>query len=227
MEQPILHLDSQTDFLPIPQSDDSVANVARKLTALADAVRRGQSIAAATKFAASMTQEREPMNIAVSEMTEQEYEAWTVYTTGKYPLPKVDWDTGCYPTPTSTKPLRVARRRAEALNRLYNTDKAGPGHSVWFTKHEIFHLPLVKAMGRIIGAERNLVGGQYALSATQVADLQTINTILSVSTEILNSSRGKLISTEISSAQRVLGSQRDVLRRMLAGNGRKRKEVPQ
>ena len=219
-----LGLSSQTDFLQIPQSNDSVMDVARKL---ADAVRNGQSIATASKFAASMTQEREPMNIAVDGMKAQEYEAWIVYTTGKYQLPKIDWKSEHESAPTSTKPLRIARRRAEALNRLYNTEQVSPGHSVWFTKHEVSHLPLVNAMVRVIGAERNLVGGQHALSATQMADLQTINAILSVSTEILKSSRGKLISVEISSAQQVLGSQRDVLRRMLAGEGRKRKEAPQ
>jgi hypothetical protein len=215
------------DCLQIPQSDDSSTDIARKLTALTEAVRRGQSIAAVTNYAASMTQEREPMNIAVTEMTEQEYEAWSLYTAGKYPLPKIDWNSSRDPAPTSTKPLRIARRRAEALNRLYNTERADPGHSVWFTKHEIVHLPLVKAMARIIGAERNLVGGQYALNATQVADLQTINRILSVSTEILKESRGDPMSAKISSAQRVLGSQRDMLREMLADNGGKRKEAPQ
>ena len=68
----------------------------------------------------------------------------------------------------------------------------------------------------IIGAEPNLLGGQSALNATQVADLQTINKILSLSTEILKSSRSKLISVEISSAQRILGAQRDTLKEKLA-----------
>ena len=198
--------------MQIPQSEDSIADIARKLTALADAVRHGQSIAAATKYVASMTQKRDPLDSAVTEMTKLEYEAWSLFTAGKYPLPGIDWNSCHDPAPTSTKPLRIAHRRAEALNRLYNTKKAGPSHLVWFSKHQIVHLPLVKAMARIIGAERNLLGGQNALNATQVADLQTINNILSVSTKILKSSRGKLISAEISSAQRILGSQRDTLR---------------
>jgi len=146
------------------------------------------------------------MNIAVKEMTPPEYEAWIVYTTGEYPLPQIDWTSEHAPVPTLKKSLRLAHRRAEALNRLYDTDQAGPGHSMWFTKHKIGHLSLVKAMVRVIGAERNLRGGQCAISATQMADLQTINTILSMSAEILSSSRGRLISVEISTAQQVLGS---------------------
>ena len=160
------------EYLQIPQANDCSAEVTRKLTALADTVRKGQSIAAVTCYAASMTQ---PINTAVAEMTPQEHEAWILYTTGKYSLPKVDWNSNCDEAPTSSKPLRIVRRRAEALNRLYITNKADAGHSVWFTKHEIHHLPLVKAMARIIGAERNLLGGQYTLNATQLADLQTIN----------------------------------------------------
>src|ERR1700761_236986 len=104
------------DYLQIPQSNDSTTDAARKLTALKDAISRGQSIAAVTNYAASMTQEREPMNIAVTEMTPWEREAWSVYTEGKYPLPKIDWNSSRDPAPTSTKPLRMARRRAEALN---------------------------------------------------------------------------------------------------------------
>ena len=227
MEQQAFRLESHTDYLKIPQSEDSIADVARKLTALADAVCHGQSIAAATNYVASMTQKREPLDSAVIEMTEREYEAWSLFTSGKYPLPEIDWDSCCDPAPTSTKPLRIAHRRAEALNRLYNTEKAGPSHSVWFSNHNIVHLPLVKAMARIIGAERNLLGGQSALNATQMADLQTINKILSLSTEILKGSRGKLISVEISSAQRILGSQRDTLKEKLASNGRKRKGAPE
>lgn len=63
------------------------------------------------------------------------------------------------PSLTSSNPLKVATRRAEALNCLYGTDKAQPDHSVLFTKYELPRLPLVKAMARSIGAERYLVGG--------------------------------------------------------------------
>lgn len=132
--------------LQIPHGDDPIAEMARKLTALAKSVQEGHSIAAVIFYAASMTQNREPMNTAVAEMAPQEHEAWSYYTTGKYPLPSIDWNSNRQPAPTSTRPLRIARRKAEALNRLYNTEKAEVDHSVWFAEHEIYHLPLVKAM---------------------------------------------------------------------------------
>lgn len=93
--------------------------------------------------------------------------------------------TDIEPSLTSSKPLKVAQRRAEALNRLYGTQQARPSHSVWFTKHELPYLPLVKAITRIIGAERNLVGGRDEWNAVQLTDLRSINRILSTSSQII------------------------------------------
>ena len=50
--------------------------------------------------------------------------------------------------------------------------------------NEIYHLPLINLVARIIGAERNLSGGQHALNAIQLADVQTTDMDLSVSSEI-------------------------------------------
>jgi hypothetical protein len=212
---------SDFDRLPIPEIGDSIDVLQRKLTALAGVVRRGQSIAVATSYAASTIQERDPVKIAVSEMPPLEFEAWDLYAEGKYSMPKIDWDNSRDPVPTSAKPLRTARRRAEALNRLYQTDIADPSHAVWFTKNEAFYLPLVKAMARVIGAERNLLGGQGALDATQIADLQSINEILSVSAQVSHGMARNAASQAIASAQHILGSHRDMLRGIKGGSAGK------
>jgi hypothetical protein len=69
----------------------------------------------------------------------------------------VDWDRDFDEAPSSKEPLRVAIRRAEALNFLYQTDKATPGHAVWYTRtYTQTSLMIVKAVARIIGAERDL-----------------------------------------------------------------------
>ena len=215
---------SNPDCLPIPQIGDSIVVVGRKLIALADAVRRGRSIAVVTHYAASTNQERDPVKVAVADMSPLELSYWRQYAEGTYPLPKIDWDNSCLPAPTAAKPLRTARRRTEALNRLYKTRNADPGHAVWFTKNEALHLPLVKAMARVIGAERNLLGGQSTLSSTRMADLQTINEVLSVSTQIIEGlGCDNAMWREISSAQKILGSHRDMLRELLRGNTKKRK----
>lgn len=217
---------SHPDSLAIPHRGDSIAVLQRKMTALAEAVRRGQSVALVTHYKASANPERDATRKAIVEMPIQELEAWTLYSQGKYPLPKVDWNASREPAPTSTRPLRIARRRAETLNRLYKTENADAGHSVWFTKSESVHLPLVKAMARVIGAERDLLGGQCALSATQIADLQSINEILSVSGQILAERGRGATAAAISSAQQILGAQRNTLQEVLRGTGKKRKRSP-
>ncbi len=60
--------------------------------------------------------------------------------------------------------------------------------------NEIYHLPLINPVARIIGSERNISGGQHALNATQLADVQTTDIILSVSSEISKDSSGDPLS---------------------------------
>lgn len=86
---------------------------------------------------------------------------------------------------------RLHVSRAEALNRLYKTDEALPFHPVWFTKHHLVCLPLAKAMARVIGAERDLIGGGVWTS-TQLADLQSINNILTITAQIVKGGKSKI-----------------------------------
>lgn len=86
----IAELKNPSNILPIPQEGDSIAVFQQKLSALAEAVHRGQSIAIVTNFAMSKTQEWNCTEKAVAEMHPHELEAWNLYTAGKYPLPKID-----------------------------------------------------------------------------------------------------------------------------------------
>jgi hypothetical protein len=81
-------------------------------------------------------------------------------------------------------------------------------HSVWLTKNKLVHLPLVKAMARVIGAERNLVGGHSSLNATQMADIQSINEILSNTGQVVEGFKA---------AEQALTFQRQALRNILVG----------
>ncbi len=67
-------------------------------------------------------------------------------------------------------------------------------------------------MARVIGAERDLLGGQSSMTAMQWADLQTINKVLSVSGQIVEANKGSALLSEIGRAQQVLGAQREKLR---------------
>ncbi|KAE9376496.1 hypothetical protein N431DRAFT_435804 [Stipitochalara longipes BDJ] len=132
-----------------------------------------------------------------------EQQSWTTFHDGLWNLPNFDWDNNTLPPATSAKPLKIARRRAEALNRLYETDRGHEGHVAWITKNQIGLHRLLQAMARVIGEERNLVGGHGGWSATQLADLQSINRILSTSGQIYRESN--VLRPEIADMQRVLG----------------------
>lgn len=161
-------VDSQRDRPgpDVPRQEDSVEVVISKLTAILDSVRAGRSIARITTGLATLM-------TAMSQMPPQEYDAWTTFNNEDWRLPELDWDNNKSPPPTSSKSLKVASRRAEALNRLYKTNRAHEGHVTWITQNKVEFLPLIKATARIIGAERNLVGGGE-WQATQLADLQLV-----------------------------------------------------
>ena len=152
------------------------------------------------------TQERDAEKRAGSQIRPQEQESWTTFQDGLWHLPEFAWDNNSLPPPTSAKPLKTARRRAEALNRLYKTDRAHEGHVVWITENKIGLLHLVQAMARVIGEERNLVGGCKVWSPIQLANLQSINRILSISGQICQESN--VLRSEIADIQRVLGTHR-------------------
>lgn len=100
---------------------------------------------------------------------------YTAYINGECRLPKIDWETNQLPPPTSLRTMKKYRRRVEALNRLYKTDRAHVGHVAWITQDcSPRLLPLLKVIDRIIGAERDLTKRGW-LSASELADLQSIS----------------------------------------------------
>lgn len=76
--------------------------------------------------------------------------------------------------------------------------------------NKVEFLPLIKAMARVIGAERNLVGGGE-WQATQLADLQPVNRIPSISTQICQRSKSKVLRSKVAETQHVLGNYRRAL----------------
>ncbi|KAL8726997.1 MAG: hypothetical protein Q9166_006360 [cf. Caloplaca sp. 2 TL-2023] len=138
---------------------------------------------------------------------------WDAYITQPHlHLPDINWESDIDPEPTSAKPLKNAKRRAEALNRLYKTDQARSGHAVWFTRNHLESLPLVKAVARVVGAERDICGGDKGIAK---ADLQTVNAILGVLGEVAKEGKGRVDGMVIARANSVLGAERMRLRSLV------------
>ncbi|TKA75312.1 hypothetical protein B0A49_01201 [Cryomyces minteri] len=159
-----------------------------KLSALKDRTRHDPSVAAATDYLATTTKKQDTKCKAVAEMMPDErqyYEAFRAKTL-EPKLPVITWETDRGRIPKSTRHLKSAQRHAEALNRLYCTDKAEICHATWFAKTPIGFMPLVKAIDRVIGAERDAVGGQTIATAAQLAELQTLRYIISTTARIMD-----------------------------------------
>ncbi|KAL8808953.1 MAG: hypothetical protein Q9223_003665 [Gallowayella weberi] len=202
--------ESQSIPLQLPLPCDKPQTLEAKLTAILATVSSGQSLAAATHYLATPHLNRDPIAKAMQEMGPYERMQWDAYTADpQLKLPVINWATNLDTEPTSARPLKNAQRRAEALNRLYKTDQARPGHAVWFTKHHMYLLPLVKAVARVIGAERDLCGGD---KGDAMADLQTVNAVLGVLGEMISTGKVGIDGNLIARVQAVLGMERMRLR---------------
>lgn len=115
-------------------------------------------------------------------MTARDSEDWKAYLRGTNRLPRMNWEANQEEPPISKKPLKNALHRAEALNRLYQTDQAQPGYSMRFARRYTKHLPLIKAMARVIGKERHFANrygetdnGQFGGAAVKQEDHIVLN----------------------------------------------------
>ncbi|KAL9630329.1 MAG: hypothetical protein Q9204_004778 [Flavoplaca sp. TL-2023a] len=197
----------------LPKPSDLPQTLKMKLTAIVRTLRSGQSIASATCFAATPNHTRDPIAKAKQEMHPTELWMWNTYMMEPtVKLTVIDWTLDVEPNPTTKKALQNAERRAEALNRLYETDQAQPGHAVWFTRNLLPLLPLVKAMERVIGAEKDIGCGTKGLLK---ADLQTLNAILGTVGSIVSKGTNKIDGGVLGLVQSVLGAERQRLRALL------------
>ena len=142
--------------LPLPTEEDSLPVLDAKLSSYLYVIHIGTSIDAATGGTVDRLKDATPEIRAINGMkpNEREYfEAWKKRSL--VDLPHIDWNADRRHTPASQRPLKKALRRAEAINRIYSTDKAEPCHYTYFVENHLLWLPLVTAVARVIGAERH------------------------------------------------------------------------
>jgi hypothetical protein len=214
-------------YLPLPEPGDSLPVLHIKLQALATVVLGNESVAAATGYRAATKRERDPEAAARQEMPQVDLRLWDGWKEGRVALPSIDWSITPPSAPTSARPLRIANRRAVALNRLYNTTLATPAHAAWFTSNHAGLLPLVKAMARVIGVERDLVGGIDGLSPGQLAEIQSIGRVVAVVADIIHGLKEKHhpLLKEIHQDRRILLEALEVAKKGLPGRKKRKREV--
>lgn len=194
--------------LPLPTPSDSLETLSVKLSSYAHVLSLDRSLAAATSYRALPGNKPDAESRAKNEMRPEErefFEAWEASEVSA--LPAIDWEIHRASTPQSPRGLKRATRRAEALNRLYSTDQAAPCHAVWFTQEHLAWLPLVKAMARIIGAEKS--------GSEDLAQLETLNKIIRTAVPIVQRSGKGPVRKSANANVLLLNQTRSDLRRRM------------
>ena len=135
---------------------------------------------------------------------EQEFfEAWR--TQSLVELPHIDWSADRRHIPTSYRPLKKALRRAEALNRIYGTDNAEPCYYTYSVENHLQWLPLVTAVTRVIGAQRNQSKMSMKLQA-QGRDFNILQKIVQIALRVIHQSKECCIKSRARENVRFLGA---------------------
>ena len=181
--------------LPLPAEDDSVETLDIKLSSYLYVVHTGNSIAAATGSVHGESKRNQPETRAIDGMRPHEreyYEAWRERS--PLALPCIDWNKDQGRMPTSQRPLKKANRCAEALNRIYSTDKAEPCHYTYFVEYHPLWVPLVTAVARVIGAERHQKETSMK-SRARSHDFQVVQKIIQTSLRVISRAEENSVKT--------------------------------
>ena len=124
--------------LALPTDEDTLPVLSVKLSSFLYVLHVNRCIATATRSTSYKVHDQAPEARARSQMTHHEQEYFLAWKEGTLrQLPPIDWDIDRGRTPTSERPMKKALRRAEALNRIYQTDRAEPCHYIFFTENHL------------------------------------------------------------------------------------------
>lgn len=183
--------DPSQPTLPIPLPTDTIKEAMNKLRALADVVRRGKSVAVATGYKGTISEARNPVDIAKAGMTDgerQQYEAWDSGCS----MPTYDWTQCIKPLKGGAGTQTRFQRRAEAAQKVWSNPDITPENIYWIAEHDPFIMPLIIAVAKVDGAKRNLLGGQNNLTEYELAEVQTIHKACAAFTDIQNAVNAEL-----------------------------------
>ena len=190
--------------LPLPTEEDSLLVLDIKLSSYLYVVSIGASIDAATGCVIDQPEIETAETRAINGMKPNErvfFEAWK--RQGLVELPHIDWNADRGHTPTSHRPLKKAFRRAEALNRIYSTDNAEPCHYTYFVEKHPLLMPLVTAVARVIGAEKDQSKMSLKLQA-HVRDFNATEKIVQTALRIIHQSDDSHITSRVREKVRCL-----------------------
>lgn len=174
------------ETLPIPEENDNLETVAKKMEDLAAVVKRGGNIATATGFKPLTRPEHNSIIRARNSMTSDEASQYDSWLKGYFLFPSMDWDANTEHVPTGIDALKYMDKRAQALNEVYGVNIANAENALWFTqKHEDL-LPCLDAVAKVQYARRTQNKTQTELYGMQLAEIQIIHSAKAVANRVTN-----------------------------------------
>ena len=194
----------------LPELDDSMDDVAKKLKALADVVTEGLSVAVFTGFQKAAHPTMDAEAFAVMGMTPAEKLQYYAWKAGAM-MPSINWNTSVLPVPQGSGSVKRLRLRAEAMMIIWGQEGLGPEHASWIVTNMTYLIPLIVAVAKVEGAKRDLLGGQ---SEMDMAEVQTIHKAVAIASDRVNEEylALRLLSKSINASSKILQAREHALK---------------
>ncbi|OJJ33785.1 hypothetical protein ASPWEDRAFT_41654 [Aspergillus wentii DTO 134E9] len=210
-------------ILPVPELSDDLETTARKMTSLAKVIQDGTHLTIWTGWKLASNQPRDPKSIAKSEMSIPELEAYELWNEGKgVTPPTMDWNANVAAVPDGKNSLKRLTQRAAAMDVVWGRRQGTtlPEHAAWLTFNMGSALPLVKAVTRMLNAERYYGNEPRArMTDLEAAELDTLCKIRDTAERNRSRELARIrkLMREIVHAQGVIGTRIRALERKHPG----------
>ncbi|OJJ42887.1 hypothetical protein ASPZODRAFT_137029 [Penicilliopsis zonata CBS 506.65] len=229
----------EDNILPLLSRTDDLETTASKMVAIATAIENGENIAQRTGFQ-FCSPRRDAETIAMSQMKPMElemYEMWRGYnslsshatattptkqTNPPYTPPPFDWEKNRAAIPNGAHSLKTFTQRAEAMDITWNHQGATPEHAAWLTYNLPELLPLVKAVRRVLTAEKQAkLDPLSGLTPSEYAEVRTLQKVGAISNENVRREKERInrLMRGIQEIMAILKTRADVMEARLIAKG--------
>ncbi|RKP11532.1 hypothetical protein BJ684DRAFT_12802 [Piptocephalis cylindrospora] len=179
--------------LALPRYGDTLEELESKMRDLSDCVIEGYSLASATRFKdPDEIVIQDPERRAESRMKVERKGLYRIWKRGLTHLPPYDPKKNSLPTVVGSNGQVKRERRAEALDRLYGTRGSTVENVTWWISTYPTLIPLINAMSRVIGAERESVPVGRSMTVPEAAEAKVIDLIWATCQHVLNQHMSKV-----------------------------------
>lgn len=193
------------NLLELPTQEDSLNVIEEKMRALAEVVLDGASVAVNTGFAGTPGQVGDATAVAKGRMIGAERRMFDDWERG-VKLPAFNRHADSKPFKGGESARRAYEKRAVGLDRLYRVKGSTIDNVAWWMEQYEVLAPILVGMTKVVSAEIEFFGGQKALSAMEMAEVQTIGKAVGEAYHKIS-----VIQQEVHRLQKSIDSSKNVL----------------